>query len=205
MLKRSFDLVVALLGLTLLLPVLVVLCVLIRLGSPGPIFYRGIRTGLGGARFRIFKFRTMVVNAEQIGGCSTADGDPRVTKVGRWLRKYKFDELPQLLNVVAGDMSFVGPRPEVPLYTDMYTPAERKILTVRPGITDFATLWNPDEGAQLASEPDPDKAYLEKIRPTKIKLQLEYVARCSMATDLKIIFATLGIVGRKAFTGEARG
>lgn len=204
MLKRLVDLLTAFMGLVVLLPILAVLCALIKAGSGGPIFYRGIRTGLGGSRFRIFKFRTMIVNSDQVGGSSTADGDARITPVGGWLRKYKLDELPQLINVLLGDMSLVGPRPEVPLYTDMYTPAEKRILTVRPGITDLATLWNPDEGALLAGEPDPEKAYLEKIRPTKIKLQLEYVDRASLATDLKIIFATVGVVGRKAFSGRAR-
>lgn len=204
MLKRLIDLLVALLGLVVLFPLLAVLCILIKMGSSGPVFYRGIRTGLGGGKFRIFKFRTMVVNADQIGGPSTADGDARITSVGGWLRKYKLDELPQLINVLAGDMSLVGPRPEVPFYTDMYTPAEKRILTVRPGITDFATLWNPDEGALLAGEPNPEKAYLEKIRPTKIKLQLDYVDKASLATDFKIIFATLGVVGSKAFCRSVR-
>jgi lipopolysaccharide/colanic/teichoic acid biosynthesis glycosyltransferase len=204
MTKRTFDFAAAFLGLVVLSPLLAALCLLIKLGSPGPVFYRGIRTGLGGKTFRIFKFRSMIVNADQIGGSSTADGDVRVTPIGRFLRKYKLDELPQFINVLVGDMSFVGPRPEVPLYTDMFTAEEKRILTVRPGITDWATLWNPDEGALLAGEPDPEKAYLEKIRPTKIKLQLKYVDDASLATDLKIIFATLSVVGRKALHGEAR-
>lgn len=204
MMKRSFDILAAAAGLAVLFPVLAAIAVLIKAGSTGPVFYRGVRSGLGGKSFKIFKFRTMVVDAEKIGGASTADGDARVTRIGKRLRKYKLDELPQLFNVLLGDMSLVGPRPEVPMYTDLYTSAEKKILGVRPGITDFATLWNPDEGALLAGEPDPEKAYLEKIRPTKIKLQLEYVDKASFFTDLKIILATVGVVGKKALAGRTR-
>lgn len=204
MLKRLIDLLAALLGLVVLFPLLAVLCILIKIGSSGPVFYRGIRTGLGGGKFRILKFRTMVVDADQIGGSSTADGDTRITPLGAWLRKRKLDELPQLINVLAGDMSFVGPRPEVPFYTDLYTASEKRILTVRPGITDFATLWNPDEGALLAGESDPDKAYFEKIRPTKIRLQLEYIDKASLSTDLGILFATFGVVGKRALGVRAR-
>lgn len=196
--KRFVDVLLAAFGLAILGPFLGLLAVLIKTGSPGPAFYRGVRTGLGGKPFRIFKFRTMVVDAERIGGPSTANGDPRVTPIGSVLRKYKLDELPQILNVLTGDMSFVGPRPEVPIYTDLYTEEEKIILSVRPGITDWATLWNPDEGALLAGEPDPEKAYLEKVRPTKIRLQLEYVKNQSVLTDLQIILATMGVVGRKA-------
>lgn len=200
--KRLFDVLGAAAGLIVLSPVIAVICGIIKFGSPGPIFYRGIRTGLDGRPFRIFKFRTMVVDAETLGGASTADGDSRITPVGRLLRKSKLDELPQLMNIVAGDMSFVGPRPEVPLYTDLYTEDEKKILTVRPGITDLATLWNSDEGALLAGEADPEKAYLEKIRPTKIRLQLEYINNRSAISDIRIMLATLGIVGRKILCGD---
>lgn len=202
--KRLFDVCLSLCGIVLLSPVLVAIAVAIKLGSRGPVFYRGRRTGLNGTAFHIFKFRTMVSNAEKIGGPSTADGDPRVTAIGRFLRKYKLDELPQLFNVFSGEMSIVGPRPEVPVYTDLFTQEEKRILSVRPGITDWATLWNPDEGALLAGEPDPEKAYLEKVRPTKIKLQLKYVDNPSMAADLKIVFSTLGVVVRKASGRERR-
>ena len=133
----------------------------------------------------------MVVNADQIGGSSTADDDPRVTKIGGKLRKYKLDELPQLLNVLKGDMSIVGPRPEVPYYTDKYNSNEKEILSLRPGITDWATLWNPDEGSILKGAEDPDKAYEELIQPTKIKLQLKYVREQSFGSDIKIILKTL--------------
>ena len=133
----------------------------------------------------------MVVNAEKLGGSSTADDDPRITKTGKFLRKYKLDELPQLINVLKGEMSFVGPRPEVQHYVDMFTEEEKAILDVRPGITDWASLWNPDEGAILKESKDPEKAYIEKIRPKKLKLQLKYVRKRSFWIDLKIILLTL--------------
>jgi len=133
----------------------------------------------------------MVADAEKIGGPSTADDDPRITKLGRFLRKYKLDELSQLINVLRGEMSLVGPRPEVQHYVDMFTEEEKAILSVRPGITDWASLWNPDEGAILAGSPDPEKAYMEKIRPQKLKLQLKYVRKHSFWIDLKIILLTL--------------
>jgi lipopolysaccharide/colanic/teichoic acid biosynthesis glycosyltransferase len=164
---------------------------MIKAGDGGPIFYRGVRVGRYGKLFRIFKFRTMVVNAEKIGGSSTADDDPRITKIGKFIRKYKLDELPQLINVLKGEMSFVGPRPEVQHYVNMFTAGEKAILSVRPGITDWASFWNSDEGAILAGSPDPEKTYMEKIRPEKIRLQLRYVREQSFWIDLKIIFLTL--------------
>ncbi|MCG6537281.1 MAG: sugar transferase, partial [Syntrophales bacterium LBB04] len=148
------------------------------------------RVGYHGKVFRIYKFRTMVVDAEKLGPSSTSSHDARITRLGKYLRKYKLDELPQLINVLIGDMSLVGPRPEVKKFTDMYTAEEKVILTVRPGITDWASIWNSDEGAILAGSIDPDKAYLELIRPTKLKLQLRYVRERSFWVDLKIIFLT---------------
>jgi lipopolysaccharide/colanic/teichoic acid biosynthesis glycosyltransferase len=133
----------------------------------------------------------MVMNAEKIGGSSTADDDPRITKIGFKLRKLKLDEIPQLLNVLKGDMSFVGPRPEVRHYTDMFSEEEKTILSVRPGITDWASLWNPNEGKILSGSPDPDRTYMEEIRPTKLKLQLKYVREKSLRNDLVIILETL--------------
>jgi lipopolysaccharide/colanic/teichoic acid biosynthesis glycosyltransferase len=133
----------------------------------------------------------MVIDAETLGGPSTADDDPRITKVGKLIRKYKLDELPQLINVLKSEMSFVGPRPEVPFYVDMFTEEEKVILSVTPGITDWASLWNSDEGAILAGNPDPEKAYMKKIRPTKIRLQLKYVKERSFLVDLKIILLTI--------------
>jgi lipopolysaccharide/colanic/teichoic acid biosynthesis glycosyltransferase len=189
--KRLFDIVFALLGLVLTLPLFAVIAFLIKRDSEGPVFYRAPRVGKDGKPFKMLKFRTMVANADKIGGPSTANDDPRITRVGRFLRRYKLDELPQLINVLKGEMSFVGPRPEVQQYVDMYTEEEKAILTVKPGITDWASLWNSDEGAVLAGSPDPEKAYLELIRPTKIKLQLEYVRKRSFLTDLGILLRTV--------------
>ncbi len=191
MLKRVFDVTVSTVGLVALTPLLVVIALVIKLEDAGPVFYRGVRVGQYGRRFRIFKFRSMVADAEKIGGSSTAADDPRILKIGRLLRQYKLDELPQLLNVLRGEMSLVGPRPEVQHYVDMYTEEERAILRVKPGITDWASLWNSDEGAILTGSPDPEKTYLEKIRPQKIKLQLDYVRRQSFWTDLTILTQTL--------------
>jgi lipopolysaccharide/colanic/teichoic acid biosynthesis glycosyltransferase len=167
---------------------------LIKREDRGPVLYRGVRVGRYGKPFRIFKFRTMVVDAEKLGGASTADDDPRITRIGKFLRHYKLDELPQLINVIKGEMSIVGPRPEVPQYVEMFTGEEKAILSVRPGITDWATLWNPDEGAVLAGSPDPERLYVEKIRPEKIRLQLEYVRRRSIWIDLAIILQTLAAI-----------
>jgi lipopolysaccharide/colanic/teichoic acid biosynthesis glycosyltransferase len=189
--KRLFDIVFSILGLAISLPIFICLALRIKREDRGPIFYRGLRVGKDGKLFRMFKYRTMVANADKIGGFSTADDDPRITKTGKVIRRLKLDELPQLLNVLKGDMSFVGPRPEVKHYVDMYTEDEKAILTVRPGITDWASLWNSDEGAVLAGSPDPEKTYMDKIRPEKIRLQLKYVRERTSWIDIKIILATL--------------
>jgi lipopolysaccharide/colanic/teichoic acid biosynthesis glycosyltransferase len=194
MIKRILDTVLAAIGLVVLAPALVLLAIAIRVSSPGPVLYRGIRVGLNGKLIRVLKFRTMVVNAEALGGSCTSDDDARITPIGRWLRKYKLDELPQLFNILAGDMSIVGPRPEVQKYVDMFTDEEKQILSIRPGITDWATLWDSDEGATLAGSPDPERTYLEKIRPEKIRLQIKYVGERSLWVDLKIILITCGLV-----------
>ena len=191
MLKRIFDIIFSILGLIIFLPLFLIIALLIKKDDKGPIFYRGERIGQFGKPFRIFKFRTMVVNADKIGGPSTADDDPRITKIGKFLRKYKLDELPQLINVLKGEMSFVGPRPEVPFYVNMFTEEEKKILTVKPGITDWASLWDSDEGEILAGSSEPEKTYMEKIRPEKLRLQLKYVNEHSFFVDLKIILETL--------------
>jgi lipopolysaccharide/colanic/teichoic acid biosynthesis glycosyltransferase len=196
MMKRGFDFVSSLVGLILASPVLLVIAILIKKEDGGPVFYRGVRVGRFGKPFRIFKFRTMVVNAEKLGGPSTADDDPRISKVGKSIRKFKLDELPQLINVLKGEMSIVGPRPEVQMYVDMFTEEEEAILNVRPGITDWASIWNPDEGAILAGSPDPEKTYMEKIRPEKIRLQLKYVEEKSLWVDFEIIVRTLETVLR---------
>jgi lipopolysaccharide/colanic/teichoic acid biosynthesis glycosyltransferase len=192
LLKRIFDITVAMIGIVVLSPLLISIAFLLKLGSPrGRILYSGERVGRYGKRFRLLKFRTMVAHADSMGGPSTPDGDPRVTHLGRVLRKYKLDELPQLWNVLAGQMSFVGPRPEVPQYASLLTEQEQDVLSVRPGITDWASLWNCDEGAALAGSEDPERTYLEKIRPVKVALQLEYVRSQSFRTDLAILFRTI--------------
>lgn len=194
--KRLFDIAASGLGLLALGPVLILLAILIKLEDGGPVFYRGERVGRHGRGFRIFKFRTMVVHADRIGGPSASDSDPRITRIGRTLRRYKLDELPQLINVLKGEMSLVGPRPEVRHYTDQFTEEEQAILSVRPGITDWASIWNADEGALLAGAEDPEQVYATRIRPTKLRLQLKYVREQSFFTDLKIIFLTALAVAR---------
>lgn len=188
--KRSFDVAAAGLALILVAPLLILLALMLKLSSRGPVLYRGIRVGLGGKLFAMLKFRTMVVNAESLGGSATAADDPRITAVGKFLRRYKLDELPQLLNVLAGDMSLVGPRPEVQKYVNLYSPDEKAILTVKPGITDWASIWNSNEAAVLEGSRDPERTYEKLIRPTKLALQLLYVQNHSLLVDLKILVHT---------------
>jgi lipopolysaccharide/colanic/teichoic acid biosynthesis glycosyltransferase len=190
MIKRVFDVSLATVGLFLLSPVLLGIAIAVRLDSFGPAFYRGRRAARGGAPFSILKFRTMIVGAENLGGPSTASNDPRITRVGKFLRKYKLDEFPQLINVLRGEMSLVGPRPEVLSEVERYSPEERELLTVRPGITDWASLRFSDEGQILEGSSDPHQAYREKIRPEKIKLGLQYVRQRSLRTDLRILIET---------------
>lgn len=199
MAKRLFDFFIALFGLIVFSPILLIVAIWIKADSSGPVFYRGERTGRGGKMFRIFKFRSMVMNADKIGGPSTADTDSRITKSGKFVRKWKLDEIPQFMNVLVGDMSFVGPRPEVKKYTDMYTEEEKPILDLRPGITDWASIWNSDEGAILAGLEDPDKGYEEYIRPGKLKLQLHYRRTHNLSTDIKILLYTARRIIQKSF------
>ena len=192
MAKRLFDIIVAFLGLILISPFLLVIALAIKLDSPGSVLYNGVRVGKGGKSFRMHKFRTMVPNADKIGGPSTAGGDVRLTPVGKFLKKIQLDELPPAFNVLKGEMSLVGPRPEVPFYVDMMSERERSaILSVRPGMTDWASLWNFHEGEILRGSVDPEKTYQEKIRPEKIRLQMKYVREKSFLVDLKIIGQTL--------------
>ena len=197
MAKRTFDILFSSIGLLFLSPLIILISIIIKFGSKGPILYKGTRVGRYGKLFKMLKFRTMVVNAEELGGSSTANNDPRITKTGKFLRKVKLDELPQLINVFKGEMSFVGPRPEVQHYVNMFTEEEKSILSVRPGITDWASLWNPDEGSVLAGSLDPEKTYMEKIRPEKIRLQLKYVNERSFFKDIKILFLTFGAIVKK--------
>ncbi len=192
--KRCFDFLLTLLGLMLTWPALLAFGLLIKAEDNGSVFYRGPRVGLGGRPFRILKFRTMRPDAERSGVMSTANDDPRITRIGSVLRRYKLDELPQLWNVLCGEMSLVGPRPEVQRFVDLYTEEEKAILTVRPGLTDWASLWNIDEGAILQGSSDPDRAYCELIRPKKIRLQLAYVHQAGFWTDFGILLQTIGAV-----------
>ena len=172
-------------------PVLVLLALCVKLSDGGPIFYRQTRVGRYGSLFRIWKFRSMVVNAEKLGLAVTSGNDPRITRIGRILRKTKMDELPQLWNVFVGEMSFVGPRPEVPRYVEKYTPAQREILQLKPGITDLATLEFRDEEDLLKAQSDVEKFYLEVCVPRKIELNLQYARQASLPRDVWIILQTL--------------
>ncbi len=192
--KRMFDFVIAALALIPLLPFLALFAIWVKLDSPGPVFYRGVRAGLNGKPFRIFKFRTMVKDAERLGGAETATDDPRITRAGAFLREYKLDELPQLINVALGDMSLVGPRPEVMEEVVKYTDEEKLVLSVRPGITDWASLTFHHEGEILKGSCDPHLTYHQKIRPMKLRLQAQYVNSNSLLTDVKIIISTLRVI-----------
>lgn len=190
MMKKIFDFVISFLLLVFFSLLMVILTAYVKIDSRGPVLYKGLRIGRNGKPFKIMKFRTMVVNAEKLGGPSTAGDDSRITSAGKLLRKYKLDELPQLFNVILGDMSFVGPRPEVKEYVDLYTEDEKKILELKPGITDYASIEYNNEGEILKGHSDPEKAYLELIRPGKIKLQLKYYKDRSLKTDVRILFQT---------------
>jgi len=197
--KRAFDLVCSTFGLLVFSPLLLAIAVWIKLDSRGPVFYRGQRSGRGNKPFGIYKFRSMVTNADKIGGSSTSAQDKRITASGRFIRRFKLDELAQLINVFLGDMSLVGPRPEVMMYTNTYKGELLEIFTVRPGITDWASIWNSDEGGVLAGAPDPDRAFEILIQPTKLQLQLRYVRTASLPTDIKIIFYTVRRIFNSSF------
>ena len=190
MLKRFFDITACLIALPFIVPFFGAIGIIIKLNSPGPVFYRGWRTGLEGKTFRIIKFRTMVVDAEKIGGPSTALNDPRLTEFGKFLRKYKIDELPQIINVLKGEMSLVGPRPQVEEYTRLYDDNEKVILSVKPGLTDYASIEfiNLD---QVLGDDSVDEKYLKEIEPEKNKLRVKYVKEHSFGIDSKIIFMTM--------------
>lgn len=189
--KRFFDITIAFTGLVFLLPLMIVVGILVK-SDGGPVFFRQLRVGLGGRHFHIFKFRSMVLNAEKFGSLVTAQNDPRITTVGRFLRITKLDELPQLLNVITGDMSLVGPRPEVPFYVRLWPVRDRNlILSIKPGITDFATLLYDNEQALLAHTVDHERLYIEKILPHKLYLYNKYIHKQSCKLDFFIIVATL--------------
>jgi len=191
--KRGFDILFSSLGLILSSPVFLIFAVAIKLDSRGPVFYRGRRVGRYGKMFRIYKFRSMVHNAERLGAASTSSADARVTGVGRWIRKFKLDELSQLINVFLGDMSIVGPRPEVQKFVDLYSEEEKRILSLRPGITDWASIKFHNEGEIIESSgiADADEAYARLIRPEKLRLQIKYVRERNLWIDVKIIISTI--------------
>ncbi len=191
MLKRSLDIIISLLGLLILGPLLLVIAICIALDSKGGVFYRQLRVGQYGKVFYLFKFRTMHPDADKKGLLTVGGRDPRVTGIGYYLRKYKLDELPQLLNVLNGSMSLVGPRPEVKKYVDLYSIEQRKVLDVRPGITDYASLYYFSENDLLAKAENPEKTYIEEIMPAKLELNKKYIQDAGLITDLKIIFKTL--------------
>jgi len=192
MIKRLFDILFSFLGLIITFPLLILIAIIIKIGSPGAVFYRGERMGKSEKLFRIFKFRTMISDAEKKGGPSTAGDDPRLTKTGKFLRNHNLDELPQLINVFKGEMSFVGPRPEVPSEIKTYElEIKRIILSVRPGMTDLATLVNLHEEEILKGSKNPHQIYREKIQPQKIKLGLQYVKKQSFWLDIKILLKTV--------------
>jgi lipopolysaccharide/colanic/teichoic acid biosynthesis glycosyltransferase len=189
--KRIFDLFFAFLGIMLLLPIYLLIAIFIKLDSKGEILYKQERIGKDGIPFYVLKFRTMVPDAFSKGALTVGSRDPRVTGVGFYLRKYKLDELPQLFNVLFGEMSFVGPRPEVKKYTDLYTAEQRKVLLVKPGITDYASIRYRNENDLLANSENPEKLYVEEIMPHKLELNLKYINNNSIFKDIEIILLTL--------------
>lgn len=193
--KRTFDVVAAGLGLILLSPLLAAIAIAIKLDDGGPVFYRALRAGKDGVPFRLYKFRTMIVNAERRGPAITSKGDSRVTRTGRLIRGTKLDELPQLINVVKGEMSLVGPRPEDPRYVALYTLEQRQVLTVAPGITSAASLAYRHE-EQLLSGDDWETIYRTQVMPEKLAIDLDYLKQRTLWTDIKLILHTIVAVGQ---------
>jgi lipopolysaccharide/colanic/teichoic acid biosynthesis glycosyltransferase len=188
--KRLFDIVVSLAGLVLLLPLFLAAAVAIKMDSPGPVFFRQRRIGRDFRPFLIYKFRTMMHDSKSVGSLFTIRHDPRITRVGKFLRKSKIDELPQLINVAKGEMTFVGPRPEVPSYVELFRADYEEILRVRPGITDLASIKYRDEATVLSQSPDPEAEYVNRVLPDKIKLAKEYIQQSSFFFDLRLMAET---------------
>ena len=188
--KRIFDIVISFAGLLILFPFILIIALLIKIDSKGPVFFKQVRVTKNGREFKIFKYRTMRVGSDKYSQI-TVGKDERITKIGSFLRKYKLDEIPQLINVLIGDMSLVGPRPEVPKYVALYTDEQKEILKVRAGITDYASIEFSNENDLLALEEDPEKAYIEKVMPKKIELNKKYLSEISILTDIKIILWTI--------------
>lgn len=189
--KRTMDIVLSACALAVLWPLLLLIALVIWIDDPGPVFYRQVRVGRNGKTFRIFKFRSMVMDADKKGLAITVGRDSRITRVGAVLRKTKLDELAQLLNVFLGQMSFVGPRPEVPKYVELYTPYQRQVLLVRPGITDYASIAYRNENDLLAGAPNPEAMYIEQIMPDKIELNMKYLREISPLADIRLILKTI--------------
>lgn len=203
MAKRAFDLIIAAFGLLFAAPLMVLIAVAIKCDSPGPVLFRQERVGRGGRLFRIHKFRTMVVEAAARGPALTLDGDTRITSVGRFLRRSKLDELPQLIDVLRGDMSLVGPRPELPQYVAFYPPALRdKVLALRPGITDPVSLAFADEAVLLTRAADPEREYVDVILPHKVSAAADYAEQATLLTDLKVIARTMRLLVRRSMQRE---
>ena len=180
-------------GLFFLWPIFLMVALLIKMEGRGPVFFRQERVGQGGKSFRMWKFRTMIVDAEQLGRSITVGQDPRITRVGHWLRRFKLDELPQLMNVWTGNMGLVGPRPEVAKYVALYSSEQRRVLELKPGITDLASVKYRRESELLAASQDPDQTYVQEIMPEKIRINLEYAAQASLWGDFRVIMLTLGL------------
>lgn len=189
--KRVFDILFSFIGLLILSPFFLIISFFIVIGSGFPVFYLQSRVGKSGNDFKLFKFRTMRKNADKAGLLTVGGRDPRVTAIGYYLRKYKLDELPQLINVLFGTMSLVGPRPEVRKYVDLYTQEQRKVLEVKPGITDYASIEYFNENELLAKSTDPEKTYVDVIMPQKLELNKKYLSEMGLRTDLKLIGKTL--------------
>ncbi|MHA8072240.1 sugar transferase [Aquirufa ecclesiirivi] len=188
---RTLDFIFSLLGLILLLPFFLLISLFIKISSRGSVFYRQLRVGLYGAEFEVYKFRSMRMDADQLGLITVGSRDSRVTSIGYFLRKYKLDELPQLINVLKGEMSLVGPRPEVKKYVDLFTFEQRKVLSIRPGITDWASIYYRDENTILGKSLNPEKDYIEKVMPDKLNYNLIYIQNYGIVEYFKIIFSTL--------------
>jgi lipopolysaccharide/colanic/teichoic acid biosynthesis glycosyltransferase len=192
MIKRVFDFICSFIGFIILLPLFVIISIIIILDSKGGVFYKQVRVGKDNIDFKLLKFRTMAAGSDKKGLLTVGGRDSRITRSGYFLRKYKLDELPQLINVMTGDMSLVGPRPEVRKYVDLYNEEQKKVLIVLPGITDYASIEYSNENELLARSADPEKTYIEEVMPAKLKLNAKYIVEQGLGTDLKIIFRTLG-------------
>ncbi len=196
--KRKFDLIFSFVGISLFLPVGALIALIVKIDDGGPIFYIQERVGQGGRHFKMIKFRTMIRDADKIGSAITIGNDSRITRVGRWLRRFKLDEFPQLFNVLKGEMSFVGPRPEVPKYVALYNDTEREVLNLVPGITDPASIIYRNENEILGKFRDPEKHYVEKIMPDKIRINLEYAKKANVLSDIFVILQTIGLLFKKS-------